>query len=384
MRRLFLLVSAVVLVDTAFFAAIAPVLPHYADELDLSKTAAGILTASYAAGTMVGALPSGWLASRVGVKPTLLLGLGLLCVTSVTFSLANNIVLLDAARFVQGIGGACSWAGGMAWLVGMAPPERRGELIGSGLAAAIVGVLFGPVLGALATAIGDVPVFSGVGVVALGLAAWAATMPGVPPAEEPSILAAVRALRRPPMAVGFWLFLLPALFAGVLEVLVPLRLDDLGATGIGVGAAFLVAAACEAVVSALSGRMSDTRGRVAPIRLGLAGALLMAVLLPLPDNVYVLSAALVLVVVSLAAFWAPGMAMLSEASEEAGVDQGLAFGLANLAWAGGHVLGGGAGAGVADAFGDAVPYAVMAVLCGATLIVVQRRRDTAVVTPARP
>ena len=38
MRRLFLLVSAVVLVDTAFYAAIAPVLPHYADELGLSKT----------------------------------------------------------------------------------------------------------------------------------------------------------------------------------------------------------------------------------------------------------------------------------------------------------------------------------------------------------
>ena len=33
MRRLFLLVSAVVLVDTMFFAAVAPLLPHYSDEL---------------------------------------------------------------------------------------------------------------------------------------------------------------------------------------------------------------------------------------------------------------------------------------------------------------------------------------------------------------
>jgi len=46
MRRLFLLVCAVVLVDTAFYAAIVPVLPHYTEELDLSKSAAGILTAS--------------------------------------------------------------------------------------------------------------------------------------------------------------------------------------------------------------------------------------------------------------------------------------------------------------------------------------------------
>ena len=41
MRRLFPLVAAVVLVDTMFFAAVAPLLPHYSDELGLSKSAAG-------------------------------------------------------------------------------------------------------------------------------------------------------------------------------------------------------------------------------------------------------------------------------------------------------------------------------------------------------
>ena len=71
-RRLFLLVCAVVFVDTAFYAAIAPLLPSYAADLGLSKTAAGVLTASYAAGTLMGSLPAGWLASRFGVKPTLL------------------------------------------------------------------------------------------------------------------------------------------------------------------------------------------------------------------------------------------------------------------------------------------------------------------------
>lgn len=377
MRRLFLLVCAVVLVDTAFYAAIVPVLPHYTEELGLSKSAAGVLTASYAAGALVGSIPAGWLASRVGVKPILLLGLLLMSATSVVFGLANNIVLLDVTRFIQGVAGACSWAAGMAWLVSLAPPERRGELIGSGLSAAIVGVLLGPVIGGLATVIGDVPVFSAVAAVGLGLAAWAATMPGPPRAEEASVLSAVASLRRPAVAVGFWLFTLPALFAGVLEVLAPLRLDDLGASGVAVGAVFLAAAAGEAVISPLSGRISDRRGRLTPIRIGLVGTVVMAVLLPLPDDALVMAAAVMAVVFALGAFWAPAMAMLSEASEDAGVDQGLAFGLANLAWAGGHVIGAAAGASVADAFGDAVPYAIMAVVCGLTLVFVQRSRGAA-------
>ena len=185
MRRLFWLVAAVVLVDTMFFAAVAPLLPHYSDELDLSKTGAGVLTAAYPAGTFVGALPSGWLAARWGVKPTLLLGLAMLGLASISFAFAGSVVVLDTARFIQGVGGACMWAAGMAWLMSAAPVERRGELIGAALSAAIVGVLLGPVLGGAASVLSPEVVFSAVAVVAGGLAVWAWTMPGVEPEESP-------------------------------------------------------------------------------------------------------------------------------------------------------------------------------------------------------
>src|SRR5688500_3210391 len=49
MRRLLLLVSAIVFVDTMFYAAITPLLPRYSEELGLSKSAAGVLTAAYPA-----------------------------------------------------------------------------------------------------------------------------------------------------------------------------------------------------------------------------------------------------------------------------------------------------------------------------------------------
>jgi MFS family permease len=367
MRRLFPLVAAVVLVDTMFFAAVAPLLPHYSDELGLSKTAAGVLAAAYPAGTFAGSLPGGWLAARWGVKPTLMCGVAMLGVTSLVFGFADNIVLLDAARFVQGLGGAFMWASGMAWLVSASPPEKRGELIGSALAAAIVGVLFGPVLGGAATLVGPEVVFGGVALVAAGLGAWAWSMPGVAPEPSPGLRALFGAVRRRPVLAGFWLFTLPALFAGVIEVLVPLRLDDLGASGAAIGAIFLLTAAVEAVLSPVAGRMSDRRGRLVPIRAGLAGAVLMAVLLPLPGTAVLLGVTLLFAFAALGLFWAPAMALLSDASEEAGLDQALAFSLSNLAWSAGHLVGSGPGAALADATSDAVPYGLLGLACAATL-----------------
>jgi MFS family permease len=375
-RKLFWLVSIVVLVDTMFFAAVAPLLPHYADTLDLSKTGAGVLTAAYPAGTFIGALPSGWLATRWGVKPTLLLGLSLLGLASLGFAFAHTIVLLDTARFIQGVGGACMWAAGMAWLISAAPPERRGELIGAALGAAIVGVLLGPVLGGAATVLSPKAVFSGVTVVAAGLALWTWYMPGVEPEASPGMRAMMRALGRPAVLIGFWIFTIPALFSGVIEVLVPLRLDDLGVTGAAIGAIFLLSAAVEAVVSPIAGRASDRSGRMAPIRAGLIGATVMALVLPLPHNAVLVGLTMTLSFVALATFWAPGMAMLSDAAEATGLDQALAFAISNLAWALGHFFGAGVGGAVADATSDSVPYAALAVLCALTLagLSLSRRR----------
>ena len=74
MRRLLLLASAMIFFDVAFFAAIAPLLPDYVDELGLSKAEAGILSAAYAAGTLLASLPAGYVASRVGPRRRVICG----------------------------------------------------------------------------------------------------------------------------------------------------------------------------------------------------------------------------------------------------------------------------------------------------------------------
>jgi MFS family permease len=371
-RRLVVLISAIVLLDVAFFAAVAPLLPHYVDELDLSKTGAGILTAAYAAGNLVAAIPAGWLAGRWGVKPTTLAGLIGLAVSSFVFGLAEEAWLLTTARFMQGLAGACTWAAGFAWVVDRAPPGRRGEVIGTPLAAAIVGTLIGPVLGTAADELSPEVVFSGVAVTALVLAVLVLPEPAAP--GEPADLARVTAAARmPAVRVGIWLVALPALAAGVLNVLVPLRMDELGAASIAIGATYLIAAGFEATASPVVGRLSDRRGRLVPIRAGLVGAAVLLVVIPIPESAFVVAILFVCTALALATFWAPAMALLSDEIEGARVQQGYAFAFTNIAWSAGQLLGNGGGSALAEATADWVSYAVVAVLFVATFAALKRR-----------
>jgi len=373
-RRLVLLISAVVLVDTMFYAVVAPLLPHYTDELGLSKTAAGVLGAAYPAGTLIASIPAGLAVARIGARPIVLVGLGLLAGSSLVFGFAGHVALLDAARFVQGVGGACTWAGGLAWLIEAAPPARRGELIGTALGAAIGGSLFGPVVGAIADVTAPEIVFSTVVVIAGALALWAAATPAPPPEHAQRMADVVHALKRPPVLAAMWLVVLPATAFGVIAVLGPLRLDDHGAGGVAIGATFLAAAAVEAMISPIVGRVSDRRGRLMPIRFGLAAAPVLLCLFTVPRNAIGLAVLILATTATLGAFWAPAMALLSDAAEQSGLRQGLAFGLVNLAWAAGMVVGSGAGGALANATTDAVPPALIAVGAIATLVALTRRR----------
>jgi MFS family permease len=374
MRRLLLLASAIVFVDTAFYAAITPLLPHYVDELGISKSAAGVLSATYPAGTFVGALPGGWLAARAGVRPTTLLGLSIMGAASVALAFGTSVLVLDAARFVQGVGGAMTWAGALGWLIGEAPRERRGELIGSAMGAAIVGALFGPVLGAVADAAGPEPVFSSVAVVALGLIVWTLRTPARAPSPPPRLATLLEAVRDRSVQLGIWLMCLPGLLFGTLNVLAPLRMDALGAGAAAIAACFLVAAGLEAIVAPVVGRISDRRGRRAPARAGLAAGAVVMALLPWPSAAWQLGALIVLAAPSIGILWSPAIATLSDGAERHGIEQAIAFAFVNVAWALGQTTGAAGSARLADLTTDRVPYLVLAAACALTFAALRRAR----------
>ncbi len=368
MAGLLAFVCALVLVDTVFFTALTPLLPHYTREAGLSKAGAGLLVACYPAGTLVGSLPGGVLVARLGERRVALLGLGLMSAATLVFGWTHTAAVLDGARFVQGLGGACTWAAGLAWLSARAPDDKRGQLLGTAFGAAVVGALLGPVVGWAATQVGTGPAFSAASVAgaALMLAAFAVPPPAAP-AGSPAPREILRALRDPRLANGMWLTALAGIGFGVVDVLAPLRLARLGADSTLIAATFLGGAVIESCVSPLAGRFSDRYGTRRPVLIGLTAGAVFSVLVWLPGGEPWLVAVLVLGTPFFGSLYTPAAAMVGESAQDQKLNHGIAFALTNLTWAGGQAIAASASGALAEATSDAVPYLLLGVACLATL-----------------
>lgn len=362
MRKLLLLASTMIFLDVVFFSAIAPLLPEYADNLGLSDAQAGILSASYAAGTLLASLPAGLIASQVGPRKTTIVGLSMLGVASLAFGLAEQIVLLDVARFIQGVAGALVWSGALTWLITTAPDDKRGSVIGTALGTAVAGALFGPALGALAGSVGTGPVFGSVLGISLLLAYVAAGTPEVRPPERQDLREVWATMRSRPVLNAVLFVAVPSTMFGAIEVLVPLRIDDLGGSHGVIAAGFIAGAGLEAVLAPIAGRVSDRVGRRTPYVVGLSICVVAMLTIAVAQVLGAVLTGLVITSLGAGLCFAPALTLLSDVAESSGLHQGFAAGLSNMAWASGQVIGGVGGGVAATLTGDVVPSATIAVL----------------------
>jgi predicted MFS family arabinose efflux permease len=259
----------------------------------------------------------------------------------------------------------------LAWLATTVPAERRGELLGTAIGAAVAGALFGPVAGVIADQVGTGPTFAGAAVAGAGLMVVAFLVPAPQGTEPQGLRAAWPALRDRQVGLGTWITMLAGLGFGVLDVLAPLRLNSLGASAVVIGATFLGASAFETALSPLAGRLSDRRGALTPIRLSLIGAVMVTLLAPLLAPAALLAALLIIGMPSFGTLFTPAAALVSAGADRVQLNQGLAFGLSNLAWASGQGAGSAAGGALAQATSDLIPYTLLAAACLATLVVLR-------------
>jgi MFS family permease len=382
MRRLLILASTMVFFDVAFYAAIAPLLPDYVANFGLSKAEVGILASAYAAGTLIASLPAGYVATRVGPRRTVIVGLLLLGGSSFVFGLAQAVALLDAARFCQGIAGALIWAGALSWLVTTASAERRGSVIGTALGTAVAGALIGPLLGAIAAEIGTEAVFGAVLAIALVLAAFAARMPEAGPTERQSLREVGETIRSRPILTATAFVAVPSLMFGTIEVLVPLRISDLGGGHVTIAAGFIAGAALEAGLAPVAGRYSDRVGRRLPFVIGTAICACAMIGIAAAMALGPMLVALILGSLGAGICFTPAMTTLSESADNSRLHQGYAAGLSNMAWAAGQTVGALAGGALASVTGYVVPSLAVAFLLLLTSAYAYRALVPPLVRPA--
>jgi MFS family permease len=374
MRRLLLLVAVLVFVDTMLYAALTPLLPHFTHEFALSKLRAGILVAAYPAGALVGGLPGGAAAARLGPRRAVVVGLVGMGLASLGFAVAGGFWGLFSARLLQGLGSAFTWAGAFSWLLAAAPRERRGALLGSAMGAAVFGALFGPVVGAAAALVGRAAIFAALA--GLSVFLIAATLRLEPaPVEHPSVAAIARALRDYRFGAGLGLMALASLVFGILSVLGPLRLSAAGWGAAGIGVVWLIGAAVETIGSPLAGRLVDRRGRLLPVRALLVfGAALELALAVGPRPLFYVP----LIVISAAVFgvlFTPAFALIADGAENVALPQGMAFGFMSAAWAVGGFVGPAAAGAIAGATSDWIPFVLAAGVCAVAFAVARPASD---------
>jgi MFS family permease len=377
-RRLVLFVGGVFAAESAFFAVVPPLVPQLVRSVGLTTTEVGVLVAAYPAGVLLAAIPSMALVDRRGVRAATLAGIGVLIAATLGFAWGTNAIVLDAARFVQGVGGAVAWAGALAWLTSTTSSARRGSVIGGAIGAALIGMVIGPAIGAAASQLGRGPVFSAMAVVLLLLALAAPTSAPASSPRRGSVRALLRLIRSRRAAIGNALLLVIGIVGGTMWSLMPLLVAHRSGGPEVIAAILATGYLLASLLNVFVGRLSDRIGRLTPTLVGLGIAALLLPTLPLVNSLILLALVSVIAQASVSALWTPTAAMVSDGAEGGASGQAVGVATMNAAWAAGGAIGPIIAARLADASGFNLPFALAGGLCAAgavVLLLTYRRRE---------
>ncbi len=381
MRRLTLLVCALVMCDLSLWSAVVPLLPHYRHQLGLSTLQVAWILAAFSLAVVVVSVPVGHLADRFGARIVTAAGTVLMAAATVGLALATSFPELMAARLLQGAADAGVWGAGVAWVAGRAPVERRGQAVGYAQVAAAVGIIVGPFLGGvLTTAIGIRPTFLGTAGVLAVLLACVLVEPDVrvEAHRRASLRSALRgSVRDSLIAASVTMILVVAIVGGALQLLVPLHLAGLGLDRAGIGLVYSVGAILGGAAVLVTARVGDRVGRV-PLAGGACAALaLLVALFALPAGLAVFVGLVIAASGVQSILYAVGYPLSTDGADRAQLGHGVVLGVVNLMWGVGAVLGPIAGSRLADWQGSRASYALLALICGGTALVFSRVERTA-------
>lgn len=295
------------------FGVVAPVIPLFAREFGVGRTAAGAVISAFALMRLVVAPFAGRLVNAFGERLMLATGIGVVAVSSLLAGFSQEYWQLLVLRGAGGAGSIMFSVSAASLLIRVTPNHLRGRAQGAWAGAFLVGLIAGPALGTIASWSLRAPFFlyAGTLVVAgvLGLGTLRHSELAAPQAVRTTPLPLSTALRsRPYVAALVAAFAADFAIVGSRTAIVPQFVTDRLELGSGwVYAGFLVVSIVSGALLFPFGRFADSRGRRPVILLGLTvGAIGFALLPAVPTGLGLLVGMALLGVAGAADSVAPG------------------------------------------------------------------------------
>lgn len=108
---------------------LVPTLPFYAAAIGAAASLIGFVVAAAGLGTLAADIPSGVALGRLGRRPAMLLGAGIVALSTLAAGFAQNVALLVALRLLAGAGTALWGLSRHAYITDVTAPAGRGRAI---------------------------------------------------------------------------------------------------------------------------------------------------------------------------------------------------------------------------------------------------------------
>lgn len=136
------------------YGVVAPAIPQFALEFEVSTFAASAIVSAFALMRLVGAPLAGWVVNRFGERFTYTTGLLVVAASTGAAAFAMNYPQFLVLRGLGGLGSAMFTIAATALLVEASPPQGRARVASINAASFLFGGLLGPVLGGIVAGFG--------------------------------------------------------------------------------------------------------------------------------------------------------------------------------------------------------------------------------------
>ena len=252
------------------FGIVVPAVPLFALEFGVGTTAAGAVVSAFALMRLLSGLAGGRLVDRVGERAALLIGLGVVAVSSLLAGLAVSYPQLLVLRGIGGVGSAVFTISATSLLLRVATAAQRGQTQSVYRGGFLLGGIIGPAFGGAVLAVSiRAPFFLYAGTLLLAMIVAATMLPKPPPRpvgekapEQPRVALSTALLSPAYQAALAGNFATGFSVLGVRSTVVPLLVVQGLALGPGwIGAAFTLAALVQGLLLLPAGRAVDQVGR---------------------------------------------------------------------------------------------------------------------------